>query len=110
VALLEGYGHTVAHARRVLPGAADDRQLLLASRTGRVLVTGNRAVRGHRARGTPVAPAGARGGAADGGPADGLSPARVPGLSPAEQGQSRRESNLALSSTCTFRPGTRSKS
>jgi hypothetical protein len=43
VALLEGAGHTVAHARRVLPGASDDRQLLLASRTRRVLVTGNQA-------------------------------------------------------------------
>jgi hypothetical protein len=41
VALLEGSGHTVAHARRVLPGAADDEQVLLASRTGAVLVTSN---------------------------------------------------------------------
>ena len=39
VALLQAYGHTVAHARRVLPGAADDQQLLLASRNGTVLVT-----------------------------------------------------------------------
>jgi hypothetical protein len=41
VALLQAYGHTVAHARRVLPGAADDQQLLLASRNGTVLVTSN---------------------------------------------------------------------